>query len=106
MLVEQHNKLTCRAESALLKNLTLHSVVIIHKIYSVNSGFVTGWHYIYIYIYIYIIQIYSGITCGRVLNGELYTCKLYKLISLCWSTRLFREVTLHSSGHLGKCPEE
>ena len=25
------------------------------------------------YIYIYIIQIYSGITCGRVLNGELYT---------------------------------
>ena len=37
------------------------------------------------YIYIYIIQIYSGITCGRVLNGELYTCKLYKLINLCWS---------------------
>ena len=31
---------------------------------------------------IYIIQIYSGITCGRVLNGELYTCKLYKLINL------------------------
>ena len=30
-----------------------------------------------------IIQIYSGITCGRVLNGELYTCKLYKLINLC-----------------------
>ena len=29
-----------------------------------------------------IIQIYSGITCGRVLNGELYTCKLYKLINL------------------------
>ena len=37
---------------------------------------------VYIYIYIYIIQIYSGITCGRVLNGELYTCKLYKLINL------------------------
>ena len=30
----------------------------------------------------YIIQIYSGITCGRVLNGELYTYKLYKLINL------------------------
>ena len=27
-------------------------------------------------------QIYSGITCGRVLNGELYTWKLYKLINL------------------------
>ena len=39
--------------------------------------------------YIYIIQIYSGITCGRVLNGELYTCKLYKLINLCWSTGCF-----------------
>ena len=24
--------------------------------------------------HIYMIQIYSGITCGRVLNGELYTC--------------------------------
>ena len=46
-----------------------------------------------IYIYIYIIQIYSGITCGRVLNGELYTCKLYKLINLCWSTGCF--VKLH-----------
>ena len=49
--------------------------------------------YIYIYTYIYIIQIYSGITCGRVLNGELYTCKLYKLINLCWSTGCF--VKLH-----------
>ena len=47
--------------------------------------------YIEIYIYIYwnIIQIYSGITCGRVLNGELYTCKLCKLINLCWSTGCF-----------------
>ena len=27
-----------------------------------------------------IIQIYSGITCGTVLNGELYTQKLQKLI--------------------------
>ena len=30
----------------------------------------------------YITQIYSGITCGRVLNGELYTEKLQKLIYL------------------------
>ena len=42
---------------------------------------------------IYIIQIYSGIICGRVLNGELYTCKLYKLINLCRSTGCF--VKLH-----------
>ena len=42
---------------------------------------------------IYIIQIYSGITCGRVLNGELYTCKLHKLINVCWSTGCF--VKLH-----------
>ena len=28
-------------------------------------------------------QIYSGITCGRVLNGGLYTRGLYKLIYLC-----------------------
>ena len=41
----------------------------------------------------HLIQIYSGITCGRVLNGELYTCKLYKLINLCWSTGCF--VKLH-----------
>ena len=39
-----------------------------------------------LYLYVRnIIQIYSGITCGRVLNSELYTCKLYKLINLCWS---------------------
>ena len=43
--------------------------------------------YIYIYLSIYIIQIYSGITCGRVLNGEyLYillmskVCHWYQLI--------------------------
>ena len=46
-----------------------------------------------LHVCIYIIQIYSGITFGRVLNGELYTCKLYKLINLCWSTGCF--VKLH-----------
>ena len=47
-------------------------------------------YYICMYIYIYYItQIYSGITYGRVLNGELYTCKMYKLINLCWSTGCF-----------------
>ena len=38
-------KLTCQPKNALLKNLTVHSIVIILKIYNVNSGFVTGWHY-------------------------------------------------------------
>ena len=47
-------------------------------------------------IYIYIIQIYSGITCGRVLNGELYTCKLYKLIK----HRLINLYNLHDN----ECP--
>ena len=36
----------------------------------------------HIYIYNYIIQIYSGITCGGVFNGELYTQRLQKLIYL------------------------
>ena len=36
------NKQTFQPKSAPLKNLTEHSIVIIHKIY--NSGFVTGWH--------------------------------------------------------------
>ena len=30
-------------------------------------------------LHIYLNQIYSGITCGRVLSGELYTWKLYKM---------------------------
>ena len=63
-----------------------------HLLCCENNGCIVPL-YIYIYIYIYIIQIYSGITCGRVLNGELYTCKLYKLINLCWSTGCF--VKLH-----------
>ena len=37
----------------------------------------------HLYYSININQIYSGITCGRVLNGEIYTYKLYKLINLC-----------------------
>ena len=34
-------KLTCRTESTPLKNLTVHSIVIVNKIYSANPGFVT-----------------------------------------------------------------
>ena len=30
----------CRRESAPLKNLTVHSIVIIHKIYGANSSFI------------------------------------------------------------------
>ena len=53
---------------------------------------------------IYIIQIYSGITCGRVLNGELYTCKLYKLINLCWSTGCFVKLHFTPEAHFTKQP--
>ena len=36
------NKLTCWREGTPLKNLTVHSIASVHKIYSANSGFVTG----------------------------------------------------------------
>ena len=38
-------KLTCRPKRALMKNITVHLIVIIRKIYNTNSGIVTGWHY-------------------------------------------------------------
>ena len=43
------------------------------------------------YILIYIIQVRSGITHGRVLNGELYAQKLQNLIYLHLSTDCFME---------------
>ena len=46
----------------------------------------------------YIIQIYSGITCGRVLSGELYAQILQKLIFPYFSTACFVEFSLLSSG--------
>ena len=45
----------------------------------------------------YIIQIYSGITCSRVLNGELYAQILQKLIYLYLFTDCFMKVSLQSS---------
>ena len=45
-----------------------------------------------------IIQICSGITCGRVFNGELYAQKLQKLIYLHLSSDCFMKISLHSSG--------
>ena len=51
-----------------------------------------------IYLKQHIIQIYSGITCGRVLNGECYTQRLHKLIFLYLSTGCFVEFSLLSSG--------
>ena len=45
-----------------------------------------------------IIQIYSGITCGRVLNGELYAQILQKLIFLDLSICCFMTFSLRSSG--------
>ena len=43
------------------------------------------------------IQIYSGITSGRVLNGELYAQRLQKLIYLHLLTGCFMKICLQSS---------
>ena len=48
----------------------------------------------------HIIQIYSGIIRGRVLNGELYTQRLHKLIYLCLSTECFMKISFHFSGQI------
>ena len=45
-----------------------------------------------------VIQICSGITCGTVLNGELYAQRLQKLIYLHLSTDCFMKISLHSAG--------
>ena len=45
-----------------------------------------------------LIQIYSGITSGRVPNGELYTQRLQKLTYLYLSTGCLVKMSLHSSG--------
>ena len=47
-----------------------------------------------------IIQICSGITRGRVLNGELYAQRLDKLIYLHLSTDCFMKIPLQSTGVL------
>ena len=57
----------------------------------------------------HIIQIYSGITRGRVLNGELYTHRLHKLIYLCFVYRVFHEdffLLLRTNYRSIICPEE
>ena len=46
----------------------------------------------------YIIQICSGITLGRVLNGELYAQGLQKLIYLHLSTDCVMKISVHSLG--------
>ena len=43
------------------------------------------------------IQICSGITSGRVLNGELYAQRLHKLIYLPLLTGCFMKISLQSS---------
>ena len=45
----------------------------------------------------HIIQICSGITRGRVLNGELYAQRLQKLIYLYLFTDCFMQISLQSS---------
>ena len=46
------------------------------------------------------IQIYSGITGGRALNGELYTQRLHKFIYLCLSTESFMKISFYFSGQI------
>ena len=51
----------------------------------------------------HITQIYSGITCARVLNGELYNQRLHKLsviLYLCLSTECFMKISFHFSGQI------
>ena len=48
----------------------------------------------------YIIQIYFGIAHRRVLNGELCTQRLQKLIYLCLSSDCFIKIFLHSLGQI------
>ena len=47
--------------------------------------------------YKYIIQICSGITRDRVLNGELYSQRLQKLVYLHLFTDCFMKISLQSS---------
>ena len=49
----------------------------------------------------FIIQICSGITRGRVLNGEHYAQRLQKLIYLLLSTDCFMKISLQSTGPVG-----
>ena len=50
----------------------------------------------------HIIHIYSGITRGKVLKGQLYTQRLQKLIYLYLSTNCFMKISLQSSGPLAR----
>ena len=52
-----------------------------------------NYHHTHIYIYIYIyntIYMYSGITSGRVLNGELLYTKILEVNLFAFAYRLFR----------------
>ena len=55
---------------------------------------------------------YSGITSGRVLNGELLYTKILEVNCLHLPTDCFIEISLHSTGHfafiafIAKCPVE
>ena len=50
----------------------------------------------------HVIQISSGITCGRVLNGELYAQSLQKLIYL----HLFNDCFMNTGISLQKFPQK
>ena len=62
--------------------------------------------HVYIYIYIYTIHMYSGITSGRVLNGELLYTKILEVNLFAFATDCFVEISPHSTGHIAICPVE
>ena len=66
------------AKSAELDGISDYKHAHLHLLYDI-----TLYHIILSYIVLYyIIQLCSGITCGRMLNGELYARRLKKLIYL------------------------
>ena len=53
------------------------------------------------------IHMYSGITSGRVLNGELLYTKILEVNFLHLPTDCFVEISRHSTGHIDAiCPVE
>ena len=49
---------------------------------------------------------YSGITSGRVLDGELSYTKILEVNCLHLPTDCFIKISLHSTGHIAICPVE
>ena len=84
----------------LLHRMILHGAGICLIFFTFNNpGFqVMFWIHVKCKNSFFIIQIYSGITIGRVLNRELYTNRFKKIIYLHVSTDCFMKISLQSMG--------